>query len=139
MAVEALPYASQELEQTASFVAKVGDYANALARTVGRSGGYSDEELENLRSLAETASVMKLNLQDMQARVTDRVYSPPWTRPPQIQQGTAPSRWPTIDRSAGSASKKAAAAFSALVSSTSSFPSKNRALLSDMLSEKGPS
>ena len=71
MAVEALPYASQELEQTASFVAKVGDYANALARTVGRSGGYSDEELENLRSLAETASVMKLNLQDMQARVAE--------------------------------------------------------------------
>ena len=70
MAVGALPYASQELEQTASFVAKVGDYAEALAKSVGDSGGYSAQELKNLRSLAETASIMKLNLQDMQSRVT---------------------------------------------------------------------
>ncbi len=71
MAMGALPYASQELEQTASFVAKVGDYAGTLARTVGDRGGYSDEELENLQSLAQTASVMKLNLQDMQSRVAE--------------------------------------------------------------------
>ncbi len=69
MAMGTLPYASQQLEQTASFVSKVGDYANTLARTVGANGGYSDEELENLRSLAQTASVMKLNLQDMQSRI----------------------------------------------------------------------
>ena len=69
MAMEGLPYASRELEQTASFVAKVGDYANALSRTVGEAGGYSDEELKNLKSLAETASVMKLNLLDMQSRM----------------------------------------------------------------------
>ena len=69
MAMGVLPYASQELEQTASFVAKVGDYASVLSRTVGGNGGYSDEELKNLRSLAETAGVMKMNLQDMQARV----------------------------------------------------------------------
>ena len=70
MAMGVLPYASQELEQTASFVAKVGDYAGTLARTVGEKGGYSDKELENLQSLAQTASVIKLNLQDMQSRVT---------------------------------------------------------------------
>lgn len=81
MAMSALPYASQELEQTAGFVAKVGDYAGALARTVGNSGGYSAEELDNLKSLAETAGIMKLNLQDMQSRMTsgeltmDDVYS----------------------------------------------------------------
>ena len=69
MAMGALPYASQQLEQTASFVAKVGDYAGTLARTVGGSGGYSESELENLKSLAQTASVMKLNLQDMQGRI----------------------------------------------------------------------
>ncbi len=80
-AMEALPYASRELEQTASFVAKAGDYANTLARTVGTNGGYSEEELENLHSLAEAANVMKLNLQDMQARVAqgqmdlDQVYA----------------------------------------------------------------
>ncbi len=69
MAMGALPYASQELEQTASFVAKAGDYAGALARSVGDNGGYSGEELKNLQSLARTAAVMKLNLQDMQSRV----------------------------------------------------------------------
>ena len=69
MAMGALPYASQELEQTASFVAKAGDYAGALARSVGDNGGYSRGELKNLQSLARTASVMKLNLQDMQSRV----------------------------------------------------------------------
>ncbi len=69
MAMEALPYSSHELEQTASFVSKVGDYANALARTVGSNGGYSREELKNLRSLAGTAEVMALNLRDMQERI----------------------------------------------------------------------
>ena len=81
MAMGALPYSSQELEQTASFLSKVGDYACVLARTVGGNGGYSKEELENLTSLAETASVMAMNLQDMQARIMtgaltmDEVYS----------------------------------------------------------------
>lgn len=69
MAMGVLPYSSQELEQTASFIAKVGDYACVLARTVGSNGGYSDEELENLGRLSETASVMALNLRDMQARI----------------------------------------------------------------------
>ena len=79
-ALEALPYASQEMEQTASFVAKAGDYASALSRTVG-DGGWSGEEMANLKSLADTASVMKLNLQDMQSRLAqgemalDQVYA----------------------------------------------------------------
>ena len=79
-ALEALPYASQEMEQTASFVAKAGDYASALSRTVG-DGGWTGEEMANLKSLADTASVMKLNLQDMQSRLAqgemalDQVYA----------------------------------------------------------------
>lgn len=69
MAMGVLPYSSQDLEQTASFLSRVGDYACVLSRTVGAAGGYSDEELENLKSLSETASVMALNLQDMQSRI----------------------------------------------------------------------
>lgn len=64
-----LPWSSVELENVSSFLAKVGDYACTLSRTVGDNGGYSDEELENLQSLADTAGVMSLNLQDMQARM----------------------------------------------------------------------
>jgi germination protein YpeB len=69
MAMGVLPYGSQELEQTASFLSKVGDYAFVLSRTVGPNGGYSQQELDDLRSLSDTASVMALNLQDMQARI----------------------------------------------------------------------
>lgn len=70
MAMGILPYSSAELEQTAGFLSRVGDYACTLARTVGDNGGYSEEELENLTALAETANVMTLNLQDMQARMS---------------------------------------------------------------------
>lgn len=76
-----LPWSSAELENVSSFLSKVGDYAGTLSRTVGGNGGYSGEELENLQSLAETAGVMSLNLQDMQARMLsgrltmDEVYS----------------------------------------------------------------
>lgn len=81
MAMGELPYSSQNLEQTAGFVSRVGDYASVLARTVGTNGGYSDEELENLKALAETASVMSVNLRDMQSRINageltmEEVYS----------------------------------------------------------------
>lgn len=81
MSMAELPYSSQNLEQTASFVSKVGDYASVLARTVSANGGYSQDELETLRSLSETASIMSLNLQDMQMRLIaneltmDQAYS----------------------------------------------------------------
>ncbi len=69
MAMSALPWSGQELEQMSGFLSKVGDYASTLSRTVGGNGGCSPEELSNLTELAETASVMQLNLQDMQARM----------------------------------------------------------------------
>lgn len=76
-----LPYSSQELERTSSFLSTVGDYACVLARTVGKNGGYSDEELGNLTELADTAGVMAMDLRDMQSRLMagsltmDEVYS----------------------------------------------------------------
>ena len=69
MAMGVLPYSSQELEQTSGFLAKVGDYASTLSRTVGGNGGYSEEELQNIRALSETASVMALNLQELQKSI----------------------------------------------------------------------
>lgn len=69
MSLGVLPYGSQELEQTASFVSKVGDYAHALSRSVGSNGGYSDEELKNLVSLSQTAGVLAQNLSDMQSQI----------------------------------------------------------------------
>lgn len=69
MAMGVLPYSSQELEQTSGFLAKVGDYAGVLSRSVGANGGYTEEEMESLKSLSETASVLSVNLQDMQHRM----------------------------------------------------------------------
>ena len=69
MSLGILPYGSQELEQTASFVSKAGDYAHALSRSVGSNGGYSDEELKNLVSLSQTAGVLAQNLSDMQSQI----------------------------------------------------------------------
>ena len=71
MAMGALPWSAQELENVSGFLSRAGDYAGVLSRTVGGNGGYSEEELQNLTELADTASVMRLNLQDMQARMMD--------------------------------------------------------------------
>ena len=65
----ALPYSSEQLENTSSFLSLAGDYACVLARSVGNNGGYSEEELQNLTELSETASVMAENLRDLQAGV----------------------------------------------------------------------
>lgn len=71
MAMGALPWSCQELENLSGFLSRTGDYACVLSRSVGGSGGYSEEELQNLAALADTASVLRLNLQDMQARMMD--------------------------------------------------------------------
>lgn len=81
MAMGSLPWSSQELENVSSFLSRVGDYACTLSHTVGNNGGCSPEELDNLTQLADAASVMSLDLQDMQARMMagrltmDEVYS----------------------------------------------------------------
>ena len=69
MAMGELPYSSQELERMSGFLSRAGDYACTLARTVGGAGGYTGEELQNLTELADTASILSMNLRDMQARI----------------------------------------------------------------------
>lgn len=69
MALASLPYESQTLEQAAGFIARVGDYACVLSRTVGTQGGYAGQELENLKSLLETAGVLADNLRELQLQL----------------------------------------------------------------------
>lgn len=71
MAIGMLPYESWELEQTSGFVSRVGDYACVLSRSVGGSGGYSEQELENLLSLSETASDLAQNLQELRMQINN--------------------------------------------------------------------
>ena len=65
MSIGTLPFSTQELERTAAFVSNVGDYAYSLSR--GASGGaYTEEELENLKALSETATLLSQNLKSLQ-------------------------------------------------------------------------
>ena len=65
MAIGELPYGNLELEQTASFLAKAGDYAVYLSRSA-LSGGCTDQERETLRQVAAAASSLNTTLQSLQ-------------------------------------------------------------------------
>ena len=69
MAIGELPYGNVELAQTASFAAKVGDYAAALARSNAAGGGTTEEEKESLRALAAASGQLSQMLQDLQADI----------------------------------------------------------------------
>ena len=67
MALGELPYGNIELEQTAAFLAKTGDYAAALSRSAAVNGTCSDEEREGLRSLADAAATLSGQVSALQA------------------------------------------------------------------------
>ena len=62
MAMGELPFSCYELENTAAFISKVGDYAYALSRNASNGDGYTDEEYENLVSLSKSANLLSDNL-----------------------------------------------------------------------------
>ena len=69
MALGELPYGNVELEHTASFIAKVGDYASALSKSAAINGACSPEERENLRSLSTASSSLSQMLADLAADI----------------------------------------------------------------------
>lgn len=71
MAIGVLPYSSQELEQIAGFVSRVGDYTYSIARNAVNGSVYTQEERENLRALSQTASMLSGNLRELQAEMSD--------------------------------------------------------------------
>ena len=66
-AIGELPYGNVELEQTAAFLAKTGDYAMTLARSAHEDGGCTGEERETLRALSAAASQLAVSLQELEA------------------------------------------------------------------------
>ena len=68
-AIGELPYAHVELEQTAAFVSKVGDYAQAVARSAADHGGYSGDELKNVGALAKATKELAATLDDMESQM----------------------------------------------------------------------
>ena len=66
-----LPYANIELEQTAAFLSKVGDYASALSRSAAANGGLSEEETANLEAMAKTCSQLRQRLEDLEIQLNE--------------------------------------------------------------------
>lgn len=66
-----LPLANVELEQTATFLSTVGDYALALSQSAGRSGTYEEEAHTNWQELSQTASTLSQQLDELQLSLID--------------------------------------------------------------------
>lgn len=69
MTLGVLPMSTQELEQTARFINQVGDYSYALSRSAAAGKAFTQEELESLKSLSETAMLLSQNLNDVQREI----------------------------------------------------------------------
>lgn len=65
MALGSLPYSNIELEQTASFLAKTGDYAVSLARSSSLNGGTTPEEQDTLLHLYKIASHLSTQINSL--------------------------------------------------------------------------
>ena len=66
MALGVLPYSAYELEKTAGFINRVGDFAFALSQKAAAGTSFSKEEMESLQSLSDTAAVLSQNLKNME-------------------------------------------------------------------------
>ena len=68
MAIGELPYGNVELEQTAAFLAKAGDYAVYLSRAA-LDGGYTQDQRTALEALSDAAATLNAGLQGLQTDV----------------------------------------------------------------------
>lgn len=68
MSLGALPFSTQELEKTAGFISQVGDYAYSLSRS---GDAYTEEQLQNLRELAKTATQLSENFKKIQVELAE--------------------------------------------------------------------
>lgn len=75
MSLGVLPFSTYELEQTAGFISKVGDYAFALSRAAAAGESLSDEQRENLKALAESSALLRENMKNLQRDMMDGVLT----------------------------------------------------------------
>ena len=68
-AIASLPYGNIELEHTAAFLAKTGDYMLSLSRSAARGSELSEEERKNLLTLSESAAQVSEALGELTARM----------------------------------------------------------------------
>ena len=66
MALSSLPDSATNLEKTAGFLGRVGDYAFALSQKAARGESFTEEERKNLRALSDTSGALTQNFREMQ-------------------------------------------------------------------------
>ncbi len=74
-ALSSLPYADRELEHTAAFIAKTGDYAYFLMRNISGGNEYSEKDRESLSSLSKSAAKVAAELDELSAQLLSGQYS----------------------------------------------------------------
>ncbi len=75
VALGELPYSNVELEETAAFLAKTGDYAYALSRQATAAGAATSEERATLTDLAATSKELTLRLDSLREQLNDRALT----------------------------------------------------------------
>ena len=75
-ALSALPFPMQQMERTASFLSRTGDYAAFLIRRSGAGEDVGDTERETIRSLSESASLLADNLRQLRTDLADGAAAP---------------------------------------------------------------
>ena len=74
-ALSSLPFSTLELEQTAAFLSRAGDYASYLLRQTGRGEAPEGEVLENIAALSDAAGILQENLNQLRADIAEgRVF-----------------------------------------------------------------
>lgn len=71
-----LPYGNVELEQTAAFLARAGDYAMALAQGTTAELVCTDDHRDTLCQLSEAAGQLSLTLETLQAQLSTGAIRP---------------------------------------------------------------
>lgn len=75
MALGQLPFANVELEQTSSFVATVGDYAQALSRSAALEGDDLERDLEVWQQLSQAAQTLSTQLDELELQLFDGTFT----------------------------------------------------------------
>lgn len=75
-ALGVLPFSTVELEKTAGFINTVGDYALSLSHKAGRGERFTQEEMDGLRALSETARVLSQKIKELDLSIGSQVVDP---------------------------------------------------------------
>ena len=75
MSLGVLPFSTFELERTAGFISRVGDFAFALSRAAAAGESISDEQREALKALAKAGGEVSANMKNLQRDMLDGVLT----------------------------------------------------------------